>query len=144
MSTDESLRFHFEQGEELLEELNNGAGITPELLRDMTHEMNLVRRNPEGTLLVGTEGTKTVTIFLAPHSVVQCNGPVLVPTFDALRVASMVSREFIESRAHACDKADDQDAAQNEWNALLDGLFNKTLELAEGMDELNSKFMEHE
>lgn len=54
MSTDESLRFHFEQGEELLEELNNGAGITPGLLRDMTHEMNLVRRNPEGTLLVGT------------------------------------------------------------------------------------------
>jgi hypothetical protein len=106
--------------------------------------MNLVRRSPEGTLMVGTEGTKTVTIFLAPHSVVQCNGPVLVPTFDALRVTSMVSREFIEFRAHACDEADDQDAAQNEWNALLDGLFNKTLELAEVMEELNSKFMEHE
>ena len=132
MSTDESLRFHFEQGEELLEELNNGDGITLELLRDMTHEINLVQRNPESTLLVGTEGTKTVTIFLAPHSVVQCNGPVLVPTFDAFRVVSMVSREFIESRAQACDEADNQDVAQNEWNALLDHLFNTTVDLASG------------
>jgi hypothetical protein len=41
----------------------------------------------------------------------------------------MVSREFIEAKAHICDTADDQDAAQEEWEALLEQLFDSALEL---------------
>ena len=104
----------------------------------MASEINQLRRQPEGILLLGTEGTKTITIFLAPHDVVQGNGPVLVPTFDDLRIVSMVSREFIESHALACSETIDEEEAQSAWNTLLDGLFNKTLELAEANEELNS------
>lgn len=138
MSDPNSLRFDFEEGEELLNELNKGEGISIDLSRSMASEINQLRRQPEGILLLGTEGTKTITIFLAPHDVVQGNGPVLVPTFDDLRIVSMVSREFIESHALACSETIDEEEAQSAWNTLLDGLFNKTLELAEANEELNS------
>ena len=69
------------------------------------------------------------TIVLAPHAVVQGTGPVLISTFDRDRIVAMVSREFIEAKAHICDTADDQDAAQEEWDSLLDQLFNAAIEL---------------
>ena len=138
MSDSNSLRFDFEEGEELLNELNKGEGISIDLSRTMAIEINQLRRQPEGVLLLGTEGTKTITIFLAPHDVVQGNGPVLVPTFDELRVVSMVSIEFIDTHALACRETEDEEAAQTAWNTLLDDLFNKTLELAATNTELNS------
>lgn len=138
MSDSNILRFDFEEGEELLNELNRGDGISIDLSRSMASEINQLRRQPEGILLLATEGTKTITIFLAPHDVVQGNGPVLVPTFDELRIVSMVSKEFIESHALACSETTDEEEAQSAWNTLLDGLFNKTLELAAANEELNS------
>ena len=45
------------------------------------------------------------------------------------RITAMVSREFIEAKAHICDTADDQDAAQEVWEALLEQLFDSALEL---------------
>jgi hypothetical protein len=130
MSNQEVFRFNFEQGEELLNELNSGEGISIELSRNMADEMNHLRRDPDGILLVGTEGTKTITIFLAPQNVVEGIGPVLVPTFDDQRIVSMVSREFIEATAARLNEAEDQDLAQIEWNLLLDNLFEATVELA--------------
>ena len=47
MTEPESKRFHFEQGEELLEELNNGEGVSPELSRTMSDELNQFRRHPD-------------------------------------------------------------------------------------------------
>ena len=138
MTEPESKRFHFEQGEELLEELNNGEGISPELSRTMSDELNQLRRHPEGVLVVGTEGTKSVTIFLAPFNVVQCDGPVLVPTFDTQRIVSMVSKEFIEGHAAACNTAEDQEQAESDWNDLMDKIFNETVDLAEANEELTS------
>jgi hypothetical protein len=130
MSNQEVFRFNFEQGEELLNEFNSGEGISIELSRNMADEMNHLRRDPDGILLVGTEGTKTITIFLAPQNVVEGIGPVLVPTFDDQRIVSMVSREFIEATAARLNEAEDQDLAQIEWNLLLDNLFEATVELA--------------
>lgn len=130
MSNQEVFRFNFEQGEELLNEFNSGEGISIELSRNMADEMNQLRRDPDGILLVGTEGTKTITIFLAPQNVVEGIGPVLVPTFDDQRIVSMVSREFIEATAARLNEAEDQDLAQIEWNLLLDNLFEATVELA--------------
>jgi hypothetical protein len=121
--------FHFEEGEELLDELNNGEGITPELSRNMASEIAQLMRQPEDILVVGTDGLKTITIVLAPHAVVQGTGPVLMPTFDEDRIVAMVSREFIEAKAHICDTADNQDAAQEEWDSLLEQLFNTAIEL---------------
>ena len=138
MTEPESKRFHFEQGEELLEELNNGEGVSPELSRTMSDELNQLRRHPDDVLIVGTEGTKSVTIFLAPFSVVQGDGPVLVPTFDAHRIVSMVSKEFIQGHADACGAAEDQDKAQSDWNDLMDKIFNGTVDLAEANEELTS------
>ena len=123
------LTFNFEEGEELLDELNNGEGISPELSRNMTSEIAQLMRQSEDILVVGTDGFQTVTIVLAPHVVVQGTGPVLMPTFDKDRIVAMVSREFIEAKAHICDTADDQDAAQEEWDSLLEQLFNTTIEL---------------
>jgi len=121
--------FDFEEGEELLNELNNGEGISPELSRNMTSEIAQLMRQPEDILVVGTDGSQTITIVLAPHAVVQGTGPVLMPTFDRDRIAAMVSREFIEAKAHICDTADDQDAAQEEWDSLLEQLFYAAIEL---------------
>ena len=125
-----TLRFSFEDGENLLDELNSGDGVSPELLQDMYAEMSLARRNPEGILFVGTEETKTITVFLAPQSVVNGIGPVLVPTLDPNRVVAMVSREFIEANAVGCNSAEDQELAQQNWDELLDKLFNATVDIA--------------
>ena len=121
--------FYFEEGEELLNELNNGEGISPELSRNMTSEIAQILRQPEDILMVGTDGFQMITIVLAPHAVVQGTGPVLISTFDKDRIVAMVSREFIEAQAHICDTADDQDAAQEEWDSLLEQLFNTAIEL---------------
>ena len=56
MTEPESKRFHFEQGEELLEELNNGEGVSPELSRTMSEELNQLRRHPDDVLIMATEG----------------------------------------------------------------------------------------
>ena len=125
-----SLRYGFEDGENLLDELNSGDGVSPELSRNMYDEMSIARRNPEGVLLVGTEGTMSITIILAPQSVVVGIGPVLVPTFDSQRVVAMVSREFIEANAVDCNSSDDQELAQQNWDELLDKLFNATVDIA--------------
>ena len=121
--------FGFEEGEELLNELNNGDGISPELSRNMTSEISQLMRHPEDILVVGTDGSQIITIVLAPHAVVQGTGPVLLSTFDRDRIVAMVSREFIEAKAHIFDIADDQDAAQEEWDLLLEQLFEMTTEL---------------
>ena len=125
-----SLRFGFEDGENLLDELNSGDGVSPELSRNMYDEMSIARRNPEGVLLVGTEGTRAITIILVPQSVVEGIGPVLVPTFDSQRVVAMVSREFIEANAVDCNSAEDQELAQQNWDELLDQLFIATVDIA--------------
>ncbi len=125
-----SLRFGFEDGENLLDELNSGDGVSPELSRNMYDEMSIARRNPEGVLLVGTEGTRAITIILAPQSVVEGIGPVLVPTFDSQRVVAMVSREFIEANAVDCNSAENQELAQQNWDELLDQLFIGTVDIA--------------
>jgi hypothetical protein len=125
-----TLRFGFEDGENLLDELNSGDGVSPELLQDMYAEMSLARRDPEGILFVGTEGTKTITVFLAPQSVVNGIGPVLVPTLDPNRVVAMVSREFIQANAVDCNSEEDQELAQKDWDELLDKLFNATVDIA--------------
>ena len=121
--------FDFEEGENLLDELHNGHGISPELSRNMTSEIAQVMRQPEGILLIGTDGSQMITIILAPNAVVRGIAPVLVPTFDKDRIVAMVSREFIEAKAHIFDIAEDQDAAQEEWDSLLEQLFNTTSEL---------------
>ena len=128
--SDSTLRFSFEDGENLLDELNRGDGVSPELLHDMYAEMSIARRDPDGLLIVGTEGTKTITVFLAPQSVVNGIGPVLVPTLNPNRVVAMVSREFIEANAVDCNSEEDQELAQKNWDELLDNLFNATVDIA--------------
>jgi hypothetical protein len=128
--SENTLRFSFEDGESLLDELNSGDGVSPELSRNMYDEMSIARRNPDGLLFVGTEGTKTITVFLAPQSVVNGIGPVLVPTLDPNRVVAMVSREFIQANAVDCNNEEDQEFAQREWDDLLDKLFNATVDIA--------------
>ena len=128
--SDNTFRFSFEDGENLLDELNRGDGVSPELLRDMYAEMSIARRDPDGLLIVGTEGTKTITVFLAPQSAVNGIGPVLVPTLDPNRVVAMVSREFIQTNAVDCNSEEDQELAQSKWDALLDKLFNATVDIA--------------
>jgi hypothetical protein len=127
---DNTLRFGFEDGENLLDELNSGDGVSPELSSHMYDEMSIARRNPDGVLLVGTEGTMSITIILAPQSVVQGIGPVLVPTFDTQRVVAMVSREFIQANAVDCNSEENQELAQQDWDELLDKLFNATVDIA--------------
>jgi hypothetical protein len=96
----------------------------------MYAEMSIARRDPDGLLIVGTEGTKTITVFLAPQSVVNGIGPVLVPTLDPNRVVAMVSREFIQANAVACNSEEDQELAQQNWDELLDKLFTATVDIA--------------
>lgn len=127
---DDTVRFSFEGGENLLDELNSGDGVSPELLRDIYAEMSIAQRDPDGLLIVGTEGTKTITVFLAPQSVVNGIGPVLVPTLDPNRVVAMVSLEFIQANAVDCNREEDQELAQKNWDELLDKLFNATVDIA--------------
>jgi hypothetical protein len=72
----------------------------------------------------------SITIILAPQSVVQGIGPVLVPTFDTQRVVAMVSREFIQANAVDCNSEENQELAQQDWDELLDKLFNATVDIA--------------
>lgn len=123
--------FNFEQGEELMGELNNFDGISPELAKNMQSELTQALRGSENILIVGTEGERTITIIIAPRVVVGKRGPVLVPTSDKGRVVSMVAKEFIEKCALVCQNMEDQDGAQEKWEQLLEFFFEKTLELAD-------------
>jgi hypothetical protein len=128
--------FNFEEGEELMNELNGFEGVTPELARDMQAELSSALSAPENVLVVGTEGTKTITIITAPRAVIGNKGPVLVPTADKNRILSMVSKEFVEKCALFCQEMEDQDGAQDKWEKLLETFFEKTIELAEAGGEI--------
>jgi hypothetical protein len=128
---DYSKNFGFEQGEELMNELNDFEGISPELARNMQAELTQALRGSENILIVGTEGQRTITIDIAPRAVVGKRGPVLIPTADESRVVAMVAKEFIEKCALVCQDMEDQDGAQEKWEQLLEFFFEKTLELAE-------------
>jgi hypothetical protein len=144
MDDEEEIRsiFGFEESEALLNELNGMEGISSELAKNMQKEMNQVLDNQENILIVGTEGTKTVTIITAPQDVVlkpngkPTRGPVLIPTLDKNRVVSMVSAEFVEKAARFCGDMEDQDGAQEKWEELLEHFFEKTLDLAEAGGEV--------
>ena len=126
-----SKNFNFEQGEELMDELNDFEGISPELAKNMQAELTQALRGSESILVVGTEGERTITIILAPRAVVGRRGPVLVPTSDKGRIVSMVSREFVEKCSVVCENMEDQDGAQEKWEKLLEFFFEKTVELAD-------------
>jgi len=123
--------FDFEAGEELLNELNKFEGVSEELSRNMHEEIYQAMHGPENILIVGTEGSKTITIITAPRSVVGGKGPKLLPTADKNRIVAMVSAEFIEKRATVCRDMEDQDGAQEMWEQLLENFFEKTIELVE-------------
>lgn len=129
--------FNFEESEALLDELNGMAGVSPELAKNIQKEINNVLDEQHNILIVGTEGTKTVTIVTAPRDVVvgedgkRTRGPVLIPTLDPSRVVAMVSAEFTEKAAQYCADMEDQDGAQEKWEELLEYFFEKTLELSE-------------
>ena len=129
--------FNFEDSEELLNELNGFQGISKELSRNMQAELSNALTAPENILIVGTEGTRTITIVTAPQDVVlsprgrRVKGPVLIPTTDQSRVLAMVSKEYIERAALVCQNMEDQDGAQDKWEKLLEAFFDKTIELAE-------------
>ena len=128
---DYSKNFNFEQGEELMDELNNFEGISPELAKNMQAELTQALRGSENILVVGTEGERTITIVIAPRAVVGKRGPVLIPTADKGRIVSMVAKEFIEKCALVCQNMEDEDGAQEKWEQLLEFFFEKTLKLAD-------------
>lgn len=123
--------FNFEEGEELLNELNNMEGVSEELANNMHSEIFQAMNGPENILIVGTEGTKTITIISAPKKVVKGRGPVLVPTSEPNRIVAMVSQEFIDRAAQKCQEMEDQDGAQELWEKLLSNFFERVLELSE-------------
>ena len=123
--------FNFEQGEELMDELNDFEGISPELAKNMQAELTQALRGSENILVVGTEGERTITIVIAPRAVVGSKGPALIPTADKGRIVSMVSKEFVEKCALTCQNMEDQDGAQETRERLLEFFFDKTLELAD-------------
>lgn len=127
-------RFDFEDNEGFLNALNNQQGISPDLAREMTQQLNQLRQNSENTLLIGTDGLQTITVVLAPFSIVKTEGPVLIPTTDQHRTVSMVSREFVQAKAQTCDHIGDEDIAQRYWDEFLDGLFTATVELGNSDD----------
>lgn len=122
--------FNFEEGEELLFELNNMQGVSKELSENMHKEIYQAMNGPENILIVGTEGTKTITIITAPKKVVKGRGPVLVPTSDEGRIVAMVSAEFVEKAAEKCRLMEDQDGAQELWESILSNFFERVLELS--------------
>ena len=123
--------FNFEQSEELMDELNEFEGVSPELTKNMQAELTQALRGSENILVVGTEGERAITIVIAPRAVVGSSGPALIPTTDKIRVVSMVSKEFVEECALACQNMEDQDEAQEKWDQLLKFFFDKTLELVD-------------
>ena len=114
-----------------MDELNEFEGISPELTKNMQAELTQALRGSENILVVGTEGERTITIVIAPRAVVGSRGPALIPTTDKIRVVSMVSKEFVEKCALACQNMEDQDGAQEKWDQLLKFFFDKTLELVD-------------
>jgi hypothetical protein len=123
--------FNFEQSQELMDELNEFEGVSPELTKNMQAELTQALRGSENILVVGTEGERTITIVIAPRAVVGSRGPELIPTTDNIRVVSMVSKEFVEKCALRCQNMEDQDEAQEKWDQLLKFFFDKTLELVD-------------
>jgi hypothetical protein len=123
--------FNFEQSKELMDELNEFEGISPELTKNMQAELTQALRGSENILVVGTEGERTITIVIAPRAVVGSKGPALIPSADKIRVVSMVSKEFVEKCALTCQNMEDQDEAQEKWDQLLKFFFDKTLELVD-------------
>lgn len=126
---DDVERFDFEDNEGFLNALNNQQGISSDLAREMTQQLNQIHQNSENTLLVGTDGLQIITVVLAPFSIVKAEGPVLIPTTDQYRIVSMVSREFVQAKAQICDHIADEQIAQKYWDDFLDGLFTTTVEL---------------
>jgi hypothetical protein len=123
--------FNFEQSQELMDELNEFEGVSPELTKNMQAELTQALRGSENILVVGTEGERTITIIIAPRAVIGSRGPELIPTTDKIRVVSMVSKEFVEKCALTCQNMEDQDEAQEKWDQLLKFFFDKTLELVD-------------
>jgi hypothetical protein len=123
--------FNFEQSKELMDELNEFEGVSPELTKNMQAELTQALRGSENILVVGTEGERTITIIIAPRAVIGSRGPELIPTTDKIRVVSMVSKEFVEKCALRCQNMEDQDEAQEKWDQLLKFFFDKTLELVD-------------
>ena len=123
--------FNFEQSKELMDELNEFEGVSPELTKNMQAELTQALRGSENILVVGTEGERTITIVIAPRAVVGSRGPALIPTTDKIRVVSMVSKEFVEKCALTCQNMEDQDEAQEKWDQLLKFFFDNTLELVD-------------
>jgi hypothetical protein len=123
--------FNFEQSKELMDELNEFEGVSPELTKNMQAELTQALRGSENILVVGTEGERTITIIIAPRAVIGSRGPELIPTTDKIRVVSMVSKEFVEKCALTCQNMEDQDEAQEKWDQLLKFFFDKTLELVD-------------
>jgi hypothetical protein len=136
-------RFDFEDNEGFLNALNNRQGISPDLAREMTQQLNQLRQNSENTLLVGTDGLQTITVVLAPFSIVKAEGPVLIPTTEQYRIVSMVSREFVQAKAQICEQIADEDIAQSYWDDFLDGLFATTAELGNSSDRQLLQIPDH-
>jgi hypothetical protein len=123
--------FHFEESESLMDELNNFDGISKELSNNMYSELNMALDGSENVLVVGTEGTKAITILLAPEEIVGGRGPALIPTSDSNRLVAIVSKEFVEAMAGMCQEMEDQDEAEVIWQELLSEFFEKTIEKSE-------------
>lgn len=136
-------RFDFEDNEGFLNALNNRQGISPDLAREMTQQLNQLRQSSENTLLVGTDGLQTITVVLAPFSIVKAEGPVLIPTTEQYRIVSMVSREFVQAKAQICDHIADEEIAQKYWDDFLDGLFTTTAELGNSDDRQLLQIPDH-
>jgi len=136
-------RFGFEDDEGFLTALNNQQGISPDLSRELTNQMTNLRQDSENTLLVGTDGLQTITVVLATFSVVNAEGPVLIPTSEQYRIVSMVSREFVQAKAKMCDLIADEDVAQMYWDEFLDGLFTATVELGNSSDRQLLQIPDH-
>lgn len=126
-----SRKFGFEDGEEMLNELNGLEGISDILQKNMQSELNAALHGPENILIVGTEGTRTVTIITAPQSTLKGKGPVLLPTSDKNRIVAMVSEEFIQKKAAICSNMEDEAGAQEKWESLLEYFFETVLDLAD-------------
>jgi hypothetical protein len=136
-------RFDFEDNEGFLNALNNQQGISSDLASELTQQLNQLRQNSENTLLVGTDGLQTITVVLAPFSIVNGEGPVLIPTSEQYRIVSMVSREFVEAKAQMCNHFTDEDVAQKYWDDFLDGLFTATTELGNSSDRQLLQIPDH-
>jgi hypothetical protein len=66
---------------------------------------------------------------MVPHTIIQEDGPVLVPSTQRHKIISMVSREFIADQALLSEAIEDGDIAQKYWDDFLDGLYSATLDL---------------